>query len=478
MGKSDIVSVLREIVLKEGSEILSNRKQLYGMLQDKHVTNWQRVHLDNALQSGELQNIIDCLPDEPAHFVCMQAAERISESTNNNGVEIVSWVLRAFGYNALLEEQQNPTVRDAHDKNTINQSVISTPAEHVHAYALAIKNDCSLWTIGSNQYGQIGNDTLSTGEWDLGTSTFIIKNNDAHTPVKVIDDVVSVSAGAHHAMVIRADKSLWGWGNNQGALGDGTLENRLSPVKIMDDVTSVSAGDGHTMAIKADGTLWAWGNNPYALADVAIDDRINPTRIMDDVIAVSTNRHTMIIKSDHSLWGFGKNYLGQLGDGTTTDRHSPVKIMKNVISVATGVYHTMIIRADGTLLACGKNWDGMLGDETKKNRNEPIKIMDDVVSVSAGVGHTMAIKSNSTLWGWGAAPGWISRPGNMSLESNTKPTMISKNVVAVSAGHQCTFLVKSNGSLWGWGKNIFGELGNDAVNEKHYPIQIMDDIRC
>ena len=66
----------------------------------------------------------------------------------------------------------------------------------------------------------------------------------------------------NHSAAIKTDGSLWLWGNNGfGKLGDGSIEDRMEPVKIMDDVQSVSLGLDHSSAIKEDGSLWLWGDN-------------------------------------------------------------------------------------------------------------------------------------------------------------------------------------------------------------------------
>ena len=68
--------------------------------------------------------------------------------------------------------------------------------------------------------------------------------------------------------------------------------------------------------------------------------------------------------------------MDKLGDGTTTDRHTPVKIMDNVASVSAGHYHTLITKTDGSLWACGHNNYGQIGDGTTTDRLIPVKILE------------------------------------------------------------------------------------------------------
>ena len=78
----------------------------------------------------------------------------------------------------------------------------------------------------------------------------------------------------------------WAWGtNHRGLLGDGTDAQRNSPVRIMEDVVAVSAGTNHSMAVRADGSLWAWGGNwRYGqLGDSTTENRTMPVRILDNI---------------------------------------------------------------------------------------------------------------------------------------------------------------------------------------------------
>ncbi len=117
-------------------------------------------------------------------------------------------------------------------------------------HALALKKNGTLWTWGDNEYGQLG----------IGSTL------DKYSPQQVGTGLWrSISAGWLHTLAIKQDGSLWAWGYGRyGQIGDGsTWQNTYAPVKIGSDQDwkNISAGTVSSMAIKANGTLWGWGEN-------------------------------------------------------------------------------------------------------------------------------------------------------------------------------------------------------------------------
>jgi len=189
--------------------------------------------------------------------------------------------------------------------------------------------------------------------------------------------------------------------------------------------SAIFAGGSHTMILKTDGTLWATGRNDNGqLGDGTTTRRSTPVQVMRDVQAVAAgDHHTMILKTDGTLWATGLNDDGQLGDGTTTDRSTPVQVMSGVQSVAAGGYHTMILKTDGTLWATGWNYYGQLGDGTYTNRSTPVQVMSVVQAVAAGDFHTMILKTDGTLWATGGNDD--SQLGDGTIIDRQTPVQIS-----------------------------------------------------
>ena len=393
-----------------------------------------------------------------------------------------------------------------------------------NGFSFAIEADGSLWAWGNNEYGRLGDGTRTIREESPTPYIFddfvgeILVDNNRKIPVKIMDSVVSVSAGFDHAMAIKTDGSLWAWGwNGDGRLGNGyianessTIEDRIQtvPIKIMEDVVSVSVGSSHTMAIKTDGSLWAWGHNDSGqLGDGTFttlgndNGRRTPVKIMDSVAFVSAGyRHTMAIKTDGSLWAWGWNSSGQLGSGGGGNvpgtmggpiQTVPIQIMEDVTSVSAGTYHTMAIKTDGSLWAWGSNYSGELGDGTATGRDEnfdvidnnrlsPVKVMDSVISVSVGHSHTMAIKADGSLWAWGSNDHGLigaettARPEDAAPARYAQlPIKIMDSVISISTGTH-TLALKADGSVWAWGSNTYGQLGDGTTKNRLFPVQIID----
>ncbi len=149
---------------------------------------------------------------------------------------------------------------------------------------------------------------------------------------------------------------------------------------------TISASLGHTAAIKNDGSLWGWGFNEYGqLGDGSTENKFTPIKIMDNVVAIFAGGEcTAAIKEDGSLWTCGNNLSGQLVDKTIGNKLIMTKVMdSSAISVACGGEHTVILDKEGCLWACGWNYGGQLGDGTTGNeRRIPVNIMNNIMSPS------------------------------------------------------------------------------------------------
>ncbi|CAH1202544.1 hypothetical protein PAECIP111893_01827 [Paenibacillus plantiphilus] len=334
-----------------------------------------------------------------------------------------------------------------------NAVALSTGKEH----GIVLKSDGSVWEWGYS-YNNV--------------NRFPFKWAD-------LNDFVAASAGSYFSIAVRSDGTVWTWGvNDFGQLGDGTMTNRSQPAQIsnLDSVISVSSGKTHSIALKSDGTIWGWGSDDFGqLGNGISNNKKVPIQLESPdsfVMVAAGESHSLGIESDGTVWAWGDNTYGQLGDGTTIRRGAPVKVndLNSVIAVSVGSNFSVALKSDGTVWAWGYNGGNGLGDGTFDNKSSPVHVLgiDSVVSISSGGYHTLALKRNGTVWGWGY--NGSEQVGSSVLGDYARiPTRVfSNDVVAISAGYSHSLAVKSDGTVWGWGSNTFGQRGSYSIYGQVY----------
>jgi alpha-tubulin suppressor-like RCC1 family protein len=303
--------------------------------------------------------------------------------------------------------------------------------------------------------------------------------------IAVVKGVLGIAAGSSYSFFLKADGTLWACGmNSSGQLGDGTRNDRPTPVQVMSDVQSMDAGVesfgqyAHSLILKNDKTLWACGSNMSArLGDGTTTDRYTPVQIMTDVKSMSVGEasHSLILKADGGLWACGSNTYGQLGDGTTTNHPLPVQVMTQVQSIGAGNGYSLILKTDGTLWACGKNNYGQLGYGTTNNQPSPVQVMTNVKSIKAGYYHSLILKTDNTLWASGLNN--YGELGDGTTTSRSTPVQVMTDVKDMAAGYSHSLILKTDGTLWACGMNGYGELGDGTVTNRSTPVQVMTDVK-
>lgn len=243
---------------------------------------------------------------------------------------------------------------------------------------------------------------------------------------------------------------------------------------------TIASGYNHTVAIKTEGTLWAWGNNSVGqLGNGTTTNRNVPTNIGTTsdwkTVAIGTN-HTVALKMDGSLWAWGDNQTGELGDGTTINKNIPVQIgtAQDWRMVAAGNQYTVALKTDGTLWAWGDNYFGQLGDGTSTDKRIPVQIgtAKDWQTITVGYYHTIGVKTDGTLWTWGGNDSGQLGDGTTTKSYTQKKIGTATDWKTVTAGDSHTIAVKTDGTLWAWGKNTYGELGSGTTTVSYIPTKI------
>jgi len=267
----------------------------------------------------------------PARYIGTAAftgARAVSAGNSHSLVLRTDGRVEASGFNAL-GQLGNPAV--LHDTATGVEVVVTAGMRPIIAisagsgFSVALDEDGVVWTWGLNDVGQLGQ----------GTTV------DTNVPQRVvgIDPVRAISAGYNHVLAVARDGQLWSWGSNlNGKLGQGEIGNvRAQPGRVLltGEIVGIAAGAEHSVSVHFDGTVFTWGiNETGQLANGSGSPGYRSTpgfvsTLPSGIRAVAAGGglgHSLALGPDGRVWTWGRNNHGQLGDGTTLDRLSPVVV--------------------------------------------------------------------------------------------------------------------------------------------------------
>nr|WP_288804539.1 InlB B-repeat-containing protein [uncultured Bifidobacterium sp.] len=319
------------------------------------------------------------------------------------------------------------------------------------------KSRNSTWSISPDKGSQLGGESTTITSPDSARRGIRFSQVSASSFVSATDFGFSLAVGS--------DGNAYAWGGNrEGELGDGTTsENaRCTPVMVKQpdrktypdlpaDFTyvQVSAGSYHSLALGSDGNAYAWGWNEY----------------------------------------------GRLGDGTSTDRATPVKVGTptgtptdfTYAQIGAGYQYSLAVGSDGYAYAWGNNLRGQLGNNSiggflSPNPN-PVRVRNPAspndadkglkaVNVTGGFWYSLALGSDGNVYAWGYnSKGQL---GNNSSKDSTVPVLVSDSAsptdtskglkaVLVSTGQYYSLALGSDGNAYAWGDNGYGQLGNNSI---------------
>jgi outer membrane protein assembly factor BamB len=289
------------------------------------------------------------------------------------------------------------------------------------------------------------------------------------------------------------------WGANEsGQIGDGSTQERDLPTGVLMPpgvtFTQISAGYAFTLALASDGTAWAWGNNVRGqLGDGTTINRSSPVPVQMPVgvtfVQVSAGaRHSVALASDGTAWTWGWNSFGQLGDGTKTNRLAPVPVQMppgvTFVQVSAGAYHVLGLTADGTMWGWGNNSYYQEGGKDSGNHLTPVQILMKtfvpMTAVSAGVYHSMSLDTSGKVWVWGSNFYGESGKGSRTPQQISKPlkakTPKRMKFTSISAGYYTSYAVNSKGKAYAWGANYTGQLGDGTTTDHLTPAPVQTPI--
>jgi alpha-tubulin suppressor-like RCC1 family protein len=310
-------------------------------------------------------------------------------------------------------------------------------------HTLAFQKYSTVRAWGFNRYGQLGNGLTADNQTPNSSVPVTVRKWGSRAS---LSGVTAVAAGGYFSLALDRNGTVWSWGkNDHGQLGRlsnqntfGNYSSQMADKVIvaaasspLTGVTAIAAGAAHALALKNDGTVWGWGYNEWGqVGDGSPHDRPNhffpvllpfvdsPPRAVTIAKIAAGNSHSLALDSDGYIWAWGYNYFGQLGNnlhGENVYSETPIRIpgiqLTSAALIAAGASHSLAYDpVNDILYTWGCNVFGQLGDGTTSNRYTPVaingftlKVLNGTLpaSISASWDHSHARKTDGSWWSWG-----------------------------------------------------------------------------
>jgi alpha-tubulin suppressor-like RCC1 family protein len=341
----------------------------------------------------------------------------------------------------------------------------------------ALLNNGGVQCWGSNQYGQLGNNS-TTDSW---------------VPTKVaglMSGVQAIAVGGQHACALLNNGGVQCWGSNQyGQLGNNSTTDSSVPVQVSglpSGVQAITAGHSHTCALLNSFDVRCWGDNYfgelctgfgwYSTVPVSVPVWSLPSGVQAITAGDGT---TCALLSSGGLQCWGANGNGELGGGYTSNRsYVPVQVSgltSGVKAVAPGSLHACALLNSGGVQCWGDNLYGQVGSNGPVDSLVPVPVFgSSVQAVAAGSFHTCALLSSGGVQCWGA--NFVGELGNNStVTQSAYPVQVwglTSGVQAISASNGFACALVNNGNVQCWGNNASGQLGTSPSFDSLLPVQV------
>ena len=394
----------------------------------------------------------------------------------------------------------------------------------IHTLFALIRKDGSIWTVGGNTYGQLGNGTNVSSKYLTQTGKAEVELNIKNEYIKIGDttDVKVTSASMFSAFTKeKINQNDWTWKSSNEDVAtideNGTVTGKtigyttitgynakkgLKAKAIVNvyrntkgaiTVPAVGQGYGNTIILKEDGTVWATGKNDYGQLGVgdttnrntSVQVKIDENTYLENVIKIDvTDNTTIALTKKGEVYAWGKNEFGELGLGDRTYRSYATRVkgingngyLENIIDVANGDENSYAIDKNGNVYGWGDGNYHQI-DDTETSRTTPTQMSDctNAISVSAGDCFMAVMQSNSNTLERGYNR-YGQRGNGTTADTPTGICIVGNDINKICAGNDATLIIREDGTVWAAGRNRYGELGlGDTSNRASFTKLTLED---
>jgi alpha-tubulin suppressor-like RCC1 family protein len=344
---------------------------------------------------------------------------------------------------------------------------VATAAVGEHFFVVA-RTDGSVMTWGYNNYGQLGNGQVGpmAGSERGRTMPFVVQGRPGQVPG--LSDVVSVASGAGHALAVKRDGTVWGWGSNgSGQLGLGRTVRTPTPRPVqipgVTGARAVAARNDASYAVLNDGRVLAWGDRLWRANNRAVSSETPvPVPNVSNVVAISAGLPVLALQRDGRVLAWGNGYLG---DGSPAQRDyasvvvsqpATVQGIDDAVAVASGSSTAGVVRRDGTVWVWGDDNLGALGlgrpAPGQTERLAPVRVpgITGAVDLALAAGSSI-VGADGSLRTWGDARLGATGRAGINRVASPSPVPGATGLVHVWASAYSNLALTRDGHLLAWG---------------------------